>query len=405
MSTAISANDDLLANVDHHSAYFREHNYEIYEQLRERCPVAHSNAWGGFWMLVDYDDVYAAEQDTETFSCAPAKQIPSAGTPDPFIPIDIDPPLLQEYRRITLSHLSPTAAKRSEGYFRRLATELIDEFIETGSTDIVGRLTTPLPAIWILDLLGFDRSRWAEWVDWIHSVVHDRSAEPEKAAEGVTNIYANIMGEMQRRRAEGFGDDLLSVIMQARVNGEPMSDPQIIGYAFMMLLGGMDTTSGLTGNALIQLDRHRDLRERLIREPEILPKATEEFLRHSTPVQGQYRLITRDCEFGGQHLRKGDRAMLMMAAANRDPKIFPDPDRLDFDRMPNRHMAFGVGPHRCLGSNFARVMFGVMISEVLRRLPDYTISGEIEMFPDAGDVYAPRRLPIRFTPGPRLATG
>ncbi|MGV0792807.1 cytochrome P450 [Mycolicibacterium sp. XJ1819] len=402
MSTT-APHDDLTIDVDHHSSHFREHNYEIYEQLRQRCPVAHSNAWGGFWLLVNYDDIYAAEQDTETFSSAPAKQIPSAGTPDPFVPIDTDPPLLQEYRKITLPWFSPTAAKRAEADIRRLATELIDEFIEGGQADIVGQFTTPLPAIWILRLLGFDDTHWADWVDWIHAVVHDRSSDTEKAAAGVANIYSSIIAEVQRRRTDGFGDDLLSVIMQGLVNGEPLRDEQVIGYAFMMLLGGMDTTSGLTGNALVQLDRHPELRARLIREPEILPRATEEFLRHDTPVQGEARVVTTDCEFRGQQLRAGDRVMLMLAAANRDPEAFDDPTRLDFDRSPNRHLAFGVGPHRCLGSNFARVMFQVMISEILTRLPDYSICGEVARFADAGDVYAVRSLPIRFTPGTRLS--
>jgi len=392
---------DMSMDIDHHSAYFREHNYEIYEDLRERCPVAHSTAWGGFWLLVNYQDVYDAGQDNELFSSAMEKAIPMVGNPDPFVPIDTDPPVLKQYRRIGLPWFSPSSAKALEPMFRELATELIDEFIEAGEADIVGQLTTPLPARWILRMLGFDESRWREWIEWIHSTVHDRSHDPDKANAGVTNIYTNITAEMARRRADGYGDDLLSAIMQGKIDGEPLPDGLVIGYAFLMLLGGMDTTSGLTGNSLVRLDEQPQLRRRLIEDPDVLPKATEEFLRHDTPSQGLARIITRDCEFKGQQLRAGDRVMLMFAAANRDPKVFPDPDRIDFDRVGNRHLAFGAGAHRCMGSNHARVMFQVMISEILTRLPDYTISGEIERFEDAGDVYAVRRLPIRFTPGPR----
>jgi cytochrome P450 len=392
-------------DVDHHSAYFREHNYEIFEDLRGRCPMARSSAWGGYWLFVNYQDVYDAGQDNELFSSAMEKAIPPAGNPDPFIPIDSDPPLLAQYRKIVLPWFSPAAAKNSEPTFRRIATELIDEFIEAGEADIVGQLTTPLPARWILGMLGFDESRWPEWVEWIHATVHERSHDPEAALVAVTNIYTSIVTEIQARRSGGYRDDLLSVIMQGRVDGEPLSDGVVIGYAFLMLLGGMDTTSGLTGNALVHLAQQPDLRQRLIAEPGLLPKATEEFLRHDTPSQGLARIVTRDCEFKGQRLNAGDRVLLMYAAANRDPEVFHDPGRIDFDRTANRHLAFGAGAHRCLGSNHARVMFQVMISEILTRLPDYTIAGPVERFPDAGDVYAVRRLPIRFAPAARASTG
>jgi cytochrome P450 len=221
-------------------------------------------------------------------------------------------------------------------------------------------------------MLGFDESRWREWVEWIHGTVHELATNPEKSAASAGEIYANITTEMAKRRTEGYGDDLLSVLMQGEVNGTPLDDMQILGYAFLMLLGGMDTTSGLTGNALVRLEEQPELRERLIREPSVLPKATEEFLRHDTPTQGLPRIVTKDCEFKGQHFSAGERVLLMFAAANRDPKVFEDPDLIDFDRVANRHLAFGVGPHRCMGSNHARVMFQVMMSEILTRLPDST---------------------------------
>lgn len=402
-----AARDALDATIfdalDHHSDYFREHCWQIYEALRKRCPVGHSSAWDGFWIFVDYDDVYEAEQNTELFSSLRDKQIPQTEAPDPFVPIDTDPPQLQQYRKITLPFFSPSAAKNLEPTFRQMATELIDDFIESGEADIIQQLTTPLPARWILRSLGFDDSRWPDWVEWMHSVVHDRASQPEKAMESIGNIYGGITAEMQRRRDNGFSDDLLSTIMQGRVDGEELPDGLIIGYAFLMLLGGMDTTSGLTGNALIELDENPELRTQLIDDPSLMPKATEEFLRHDTPTHALTRLVTRDCVMKDQQLRAGDRVLLAYAAANRDPKVFSNPDQIDFTRTPNRHLAFGAGPHRCLGSNYARTMFSVMISEILQRIPDYTVSGQVERYRDAGDVYAPRHLPITFTPGPRLA--
>jgi cytochrome P450 len=397
----VSSQEYSLSEIDHHAPYFVDRHYEIYEELREKCPVAHSTAWGGFYFLLDYDAVYDADQDTDLFSSAPERSVPMAPVPVPFVPLDSDPPQHGQYRKMTLPMFSPKAAKRVEPDFRRIATELIDDFIESGEADIVGQLTTPLPAIWILQLLGFDETRWPQWVEWIHSMIHSRSSDPEKAGAAVANIHTHLVTEVERRRTEGYRDDLLSVIMQGQVDGQPLSDDLINSYAFLMLIGGMDTTSGLTGNALVQLLRHPELRERLINDPDILPSATEEFLRHDTPAQTQGRVVKRDCVFKGQQLQEGDHVLLVHAAANRDPKVFPDPDRIDFDRKANRQIAFGVGPHRCLGANHARVMFEVMISEILQRLPDFTLAGEIEYFPDAGDVFAVRRLPIRFTPGLR----
>jgi len=405
MTDVESRSDNLASQLDQHSDHFRENVYDIYGELRRQCPMVHSEKWGGFWAFLDYDDVYDAEQVSEIFSSGAGKEVPGVPGSIPFIPIDYDPPLVQDYRKIALPFFSPGAAKALEPTFRELTTELIDEFIESGEADIIGQLTTPLPARWILQLLGFDESRWREWVEWIHGTVHELATNPEKSAAAAGEIYANITTEIAKRRTEGYGDDLLSVLMQGEVNGTPLDDVQVLGYAFLMLLGGMDTTSGLTGNALVRLEEQPELRERLIREPSVLPKATEEFLRHDTPTQGLPRIVTKDCEFKGQQFSAGERVLLMFAAANRDPKVFEDPDQINFDRVSNRHLAFGAGPHRCMGSNHARVMFQVMMSEILTRLPDYTISGEIERFDDAGSVYAVRRLPIRFTPGTRLGSG
>jgi cytochrome P450 len=402
MTGVESFDGDLESQLDQHSDFFRENVYDVYRELRNQCPMVHSEKWGGFWAFLDYKDVYDAEQVAEIFSSGSGKEVPGVEGSIPFIPIDYDPPLVQDYRRIALPFFSPAAAKELEPMFRGLATELIDDFIEAGEADIIGQLTTPLPARWILQMLGFDESRWPEWVDWIHTTVHDLAINPEKSGAAAAQIYASITAEITKRREDGYGEDLLSTLMQGRVSGEPLDDGQILGYAFLVLLGGMDTTSGLTGNALVRLEEQPELRERLIREPELLPKATEEFLRHDTPTQCLPRIVAKNCEFNGQSFSVGERVLLMFAAANRDPKVFEDPDRIDFDRVGNRHLAFGAGPHRCMGSNHARMMFQVMMSEILTRLPDYTISGQIERFADAGSVYAVRRLPIRFTPGPRL---
>jgi cytochrome P450 len=209
---------------------------------------------------------------------------------------------------------------------------------------------------------------------------------------------------MSRRGELGApDDDLVGSILAGTVDGADLTAQEKFGYVLLLLFGGMDTTSGLTGNALVELSRRPELKQQLIDRPELLRTATEEFLRHGSPTQGLGRTVSRYTEFHGQQLKAGDRVFLLWASANRDPSVFECPAELKLDRHPNRHMAFGVGQHRCLGSNLARVMFQAIITAILRRLPDFTMTeDEPVRYTDAANVYAPRSLPVRFTPGARV---
>lgn len=390
---------------DHHDPQFRDDNKGAVRRLHASgCPLGHSNAYGGFWAIYGYDAIYDAVQDSELFSSAHSaadpKGVPPGSYDIPLIPIDVDGPMVQEYRRVVLSWFSPGGAKRDEPRIREICTELIDAFIERGSCDLSQELLTPLPARLILEMLGWQPERWQEWIEWVHASIHDRTENPAAAEAAVATIFENILVELAARR-ENLGDDLFSAIVRAQPGGNAFTDEQLLGYSYLLLLGGMDTTAGLTGNVIELFDRRPDLRQQLIDDPALLPSATEELLRHDSPSYGLYRTVTNDTVFYGQQLRRGDKVMLMFPAAGLDPNAFDDPEQIDFHRTGNRHMAFGLGPHRCLGSHHARVMFQVMLGEILRRLPDFRISGPVVRFKDAGDVYAIRNLPVTFTPGPR----
>jgi cytochrome P450 len=358
---------------------------------------------GGFWMMTDYESVFEATRDDDLFYSSDG-----AGTVDPesgmgnlavLPPIHTDPPITGQARALTVKHLSPGAAQRMEPQIRDIATELIDTFIERGEVDITKELTTPLPARVILRMLNFDETRWPEWVTNIHTMVHgtEGGGDPTTVFPWIRKA---ISTEMRRRTESNLpADDLVGSILAGTIDGRELTPQEKFGYLLLLLFGGMDTTSGLTGNTLVEMSRQPRLRQQLIDNPELLDSATEEFLRFATPTQGLGRTVSRDAEFHGQRLKKGDRVLLAWAAANRDPNVFDSPDEVQLDRHPNRHMAFGVGQHRCLGSNIARTMFKVMITEILRRMPDFTVIGEPVRFTDAINVYAPRSLRIRFTPG------
>jgi cytochrome P450 len=410
--TVVNGRPELALDI--HGAEFCRHNYRIYEELRSTCPVAWSTEVGGFWLLTDYDSVFEATRDDELFYSSAGAGLRAGGESlehANFLavmpPIQTDPPVTAKMRQLTVKYLAPGAVARLEPQMRAIATELIDEFIERGEADIVEQLTTPLPARVILRMMNFDDSRWADWVVYVHTLIH--GAEGGESQDAVRpRMQEAIINEMRRRGELGLSDDdMVGSILTATIDGRDLTPEEKFGYILLLLFGGMDTTSGLAGNALVHLSRQPELKQQLIDNPDLIVAATEEFLRHGSPTQGLARTVSEDTEFHGQQLKAGEKVMLMWAAANRDPDVFDDPDQIKLDRHPNRHMAFGVGQHRCLGSNLARLMFKVMVTEILRRLPDFTmVEDEPVRFTDAANVYAPRKLPVRFTPGKRIgATG
>jgi cytochrome P450 len=406
----VTTTEKHIIDFDHHSPELRDHNTELLHRLMgSGAPLGWSEAHGGFWAIWGYDALYDAVQNATLFSSGTSpelpKGVPSGPYRSPLIPIDIDGPIQQDYRKMVLNWFNPGHARSMEPRITALCTELIDAFIERGEADLSQELFTPLPARVTLEMLDWESDRWADWIGWVHSLIHDPVTHPDKAADGLTNLYANIANEIARRR-ETLGTDLFSDIMATEVNGEHLTDEQIRDFALLVLLGGMDTTAGVTGNTILELDRDPALRQQMIDDMDHIPKAIEEFLRFDGPGGGLYRRVTEDVEFHGQPMKKGDQVLMMYWAANRDPAMFPDAETIDIHRTRNRHMTFGLGPHRCLGSHHARLMFGTMLRELLTRLPDFkVVRDKVERFEDCGGVYAVRYLPVTFTPGKRSTAG
>ncbi|MCW2784717.1 MAG: putative cytochrome [Marmoricola sp.] len=403
MTTNAQVNQDGQASVDldHHGADFRGAPYEFLRDIRSKCPVAHSSEHGGFWILTDYDSVYEAARDDDLFSSAVSVGIPASGTPFPILPIETDPPETQQLRAITLPAFSPKSGKALRPGMHEIATELIDAFIESGSCDLVKDFTTPLTARVLLRMMDFDESTYESWVTRVHSAVHDRARDLDASMEATGSMLNELAEHMELRRDREPTADLYSRIVHGTLNGEPLNETEIVMYGLLMMFGGMDTTSGFSANVFVKIAREPELRARLLADTSALPRSTEEFLRFSTPQIGLARSVTRDCEFKGQKMSEGDMVLLSWAAANRDPEVFENPEELDLDRVNTKHMTFGVGAHRCLGSNLARDMFEVMLEEVLTRIPDFELVGEPVLFADAAEVYAFNSVPITFSPGQR----
>jgi cytochrome P450 len=398
-----------VIDFDHHAPALRDHNTEEMKRLvynEDKCPMGWSEEHGGFWAIWGYEALYDAVQNWEVFSSGHSlecpKGVPGALYPDPLIPIDLDGPIQQGFRKVVLNWFNPGHAKAMKVRVEQICDELIDDFIEMGEAELSYQLFTALPAIVTLEMLDWDASRWREWVGWVHAFIHDSVNDPESAMAGVVSLHTEIGKEIARRR-EQLGTDLFSDMMRTPVNGELLTDMQLRDFATLVLLGGMDTTSGTTGNTLLLVDQDPVLRQQIIDEVDNMPRMIEEFLRVAGPGGGLYRRVTSDVEFHGEQLSEGDKVLMMFWAANRDPAAFPDPEKIDIHRTENRHMAFGLGPHRCLGSHHARLMLSTLLSRVFTRIPDFKVQWDgVERFEDCGSVYAVRHLPVTFTPGPRV---
>jgi cytochrome P450 len=387
-------------DFDHHSPDIAPDPYPAYAELRQRCPVAWSTQHGGFWVLSDYASVYAASQDDETFCSAPTIALPAQPYGIRNVPIDTDNPETEQLRRILLAAYSPGAVRKLEPEITALADELIDGFAPAGACDLVREYAMPLPARIMLRVIGVDEQDWRWYVDRIHTIIHGMTGNVEATITAGMEMAGRIAEHMAARRESKDFSGQLGALLTAEVNGEPLSDMDVISYVFLLFFGGLDTTTAALANALVILDRDRSLRATLIGHPEKMATAVEEFLRYEAPVQALGRTLSRDIEVCGQRMRAGERALLVWASANRDPAAFPDPDTIDLDRTPNRHLAFGVGLHRCLGSNLGRAMFHILLERLLARLPDYRVTEDPtpHRYSDAGIVFALHHLPAAFTP-------
>lgn len=409
-------NDDAppraSVDFDHTSEEFARDGDAIVADLRRRCPVAHTERHGGYWVLTSYRAAERALRDDATFSSRhepPAPDgfhlagvnIPEAAQSN--VLIEQDPPEWNPIRRILNPLFAPPKIEALRATFERFTAECLDRVVESGTIDFVLDLANPVPAMATLDFLGLPLDQWEQFAEPCHAVVFSRPGTPDfaKAIDGQRWMFDALRREVAARRDEPR-DDNLTVIMRADVGGRTLDDDEVVSLCGTIVNGGVDTTTALLANAIEYLDRDHDLRAELAEEPAKVEVAAEEFLRYFSPVQAFARTVVHDTELGDQRLTRGDRVLVHFGAANRDEEEFPDPDAFVADRSPNRHMSFGLGKHRCIGSTFARVEFTVMLQQVLARMPDYVVDrAAMEPYPSHGIVRGYVRMPGSFTPGSR----
>jgi cytochrome P450 len=406
-------------HFDRHTPEYRHQFGAITEEMQEKCPVAWTDTYAGHWVAAGNREVFELARCPYVSNDRDVKgerrgyqgiTIPSgAGS----IPVrngilEMDDPEHRQYRSVLNPYLSPSAVSRWIPFVDELVRACLDEKIESGQIDFVDDLANIVPAVLTLAMLGVPLHKWSIYCEPAHASVYTPPDSPDMARvmdlhrAMAMDLWAN-MNEIRETPRPG----MIDAMVRMDIDGEKPDDLDLLGNLGLLIGGGFDTTTALTAHSLEWLSQHPEEREILSRERDLLlNSATEEFLRYFTPAPGDGRTFAEDCEVAGQRFEEGERLWLSWAMANRDPAVFPDPDTVILDRRGNRHFSFGLGIHRCIGSNMARMVFKRMLTAVLDRIPDFVCDPDGAVhYETIGLIQGMRKLPATFTPGPRLGAG
>jgi len=394
--------EDWATDFDHTDPQWVADPYPIWDELRSRCPVAHSQRYGGTWLPLRHEDVAAVAYDTEHFTSRSVVVSEMRPGPDDLPapiglapPITSDPPFHALARRLLLPAFSPKRIQALEPFTRELCVELLDATAARPVVDAAVDYAQHIPLRVIVRMLGFPQEDADVFRRFIRMILEDvdQSADERQALveEGELDAY------MDARIAEHVAnpqDDLTTFLLDAELDGRKLDPDHVRGTMVLLMIAGIDTTWSAIGAALWHLAQHPADRRRLAAEPDLMPTAVEEFLRAYAPVT-MARLVAQDFDFRGHALKEGDWLLLPFPAANRDGEFFPDADEVRIDRADNRHAAFGLGIHRCIGSNLARMELRVALEEWVKRYPDFELADPAAVTWSAGQVRGPRTIPVR----------
>ena len=387
---------DWVRDFDHTDPAWTENPFPIWEKLRAVSPVVHTDRFLGCYLPTTYQAVKEIAYDTEHFSSRRVivrdiRPEQTASAP----PITSDPPAHKPAKQLLLPPFTPDAMKKLEPRVRAICNELIDEFIADGKCDAAARYTKHIPVRAIAHMLGIPEKDGELFIKWIHGILELGIKDDNALMSAVQEMDAYFADHIEHRKKHP-SDDLISTLMNARdKDGQPLSDQHVRGSLRLLLIAGIDTTWSAIGSSLWHLAKTPADRNRLIAEPELMPLAVEELLRAYSPVT-MAREVVKETTVSGCPVKPGNMVLLSFPAANRDPVMFPDADKVVIDRKENRHAAFGLGIHRCVGSNLARMEMTVAIEEWLKRIPDFRLDPAGNVTWSEGTVRGPRQLPMLF---------
>ena len=386
---------DWTTDFDHTDPRWTENPFPIWDELRQKCPVAHSGRFLGVYLPTSYEAVRAIAYDTDHFSSRRVvvrDERPEPPLPSP--PITSDPPHHKPSKQVLLPYFTLDAVKKLEPKTREVCNELIDRFIADRRCDAALQYSKYIPVRVIALMLGIPERDSDRFIEWIHQILELGIKDNDTMMRAVHEMSGYFAGQIELRKKQP-GEDLITALMRARHKGEPIPPDHVVGTLRLLLIAGIDTTWSAIGASLWHLAKTPADRKRLIAEPELIPTAVEELLRAYAPVT-MAREVMKETTVCGFAVKPGNMVLLSFPAANRDPAMFSDADKVVLDRANNRHAAFGLGIHRCVGSNLARMELTVAIEEWLKRIPEFRLDPASPVAWSEGTVRGPRRLPLLF---------
>jgi cytochrome P450 len=392
---------DFATDFDHTDPQWVKDPYPIWDDLRERCPIAHSERFGGAWLPTRHADVSAIAHDTDHFTSRTV--VVNNGRPgDEALPAPIgvappitsDPPFHAHARRLMQPVFSPKQIDQLEPFVRELCCRLLDPFVGKELIDASRDFAEHIPVSVISKLLGFPEEDGDIFRGFVHEILEAVDLPQEERMERFAPIEEYFIARIEEHQADPQ-DDLTTFLLNAEIGGNKLLPEHVFGSMVLLIVAGIDTTWSALGSSIWHLAQNPEDLARLQAEPELLPVAIEEFLRAYAPVT-MARLVKEDLDFEGCPMKKDDWILLSFPAANRDPEVFEDADKVIIDRAVNRHAAFGLGIHRCLGSNLARMEIRVALEEWLKRFDTFSLADPETVTWSQGQVRGPRDLPIRL---------
>jgi cytochrome P450 len=389
---------DWATDFSHVEPEYAAGAIEIWDDLRQRCPIAHTERFGGAWLPTRYEDVAAVAYDTERFSSrsiimgnyrTPKEAAPVGDSP----PISSDPPFHHDARKLLLPAFTKTAVAKQEESTRAFCHSLIDGFEGRDVVDAAAEYAQHIPMRVIADMLGFPPEDGPKFKGFVENVLEGINLPFDERMDRTAGLFDYLFAQV-REHAENPRDDLTTHLMNVELYGQKLEPLHVAGTIALLLIAGIDTTWSAIGASLWHLAKTPEDRLRLVAEPGLLPTAMEEFLRAYAPVT-MARLVKEDMNWQGADMKADDWILLSFPAANRDPAQFDRADEVVIDRQVNRHAAFGLGIHRCVGSHLARMELRVALDVWLERIPEFSLADPAAVTWSSGQIRGPRVLPLR----------
>ena len=400
--------EEELALLDPASYYKHGHPWQIWEKLRRDDPIHYIERPDGdsYWVVTRYQDIIDIEANTEVFKNSPKLTIGVDAQRGPRMIVGMDPPDHTAHRALAMPYFLPRNIEWVRRYAEEIVTEAFDKAMKRNGQiiDLQDDIANLVPTAVISAFLGAPREMWPHIIEWTNRIINANDPRVAKD-QSVLQVTGQAVGQMCQYYAGIFEDrrknpkeDLPTALVSACIHGKPMGQNELFGWAIILMTAGHETTQSSFGLGVHALLQHPDQLAKLKANPELLPRAIEELLRYISPAIHFIRTPNRDIEIRGKKIRAGEHLVMFYPSANRDAEVFENPDRLDVERSPNRHLAFGTGPHVCLGMHLARLELKVMFEQFLQRVEKIEITGEPERvygIPTGGYKHFPVRMTVR----------